>query len=50
MADLVVWLLGAGWIALLVVGASAGKLPVRAAVLAIFAYFAVAVLVIALSG
>lgn len=50
MADLVVGVLGAGWIALLVIGASAGKLPVRAAVLGIFAYFAVAALLIAFTG
>jgi hypothetical protein len=50
MANILVGVLGAGWIALLVIGASAGKLPVRAAVLAILAYFAVAVLVIAFSG
>jgi hypothetical protein len=48
MDELVVGLLGAGWLAFVVIAASARRIPVGAAVLAVLAYFGVAILVILL--
>jgi hypothetical protein len=48
MDNLLIWLFGAGWMALVVVAASTNRLPVGAAWLAVLTYFGVTVVLLAL--
>jgi hypothetical protein len=49
MDNLLIWLFGAGWIALVVVAGSTNLLPVGAAWLAVLTYFGVTVVLLALT-